>query len=87
MRCFDFLAHAVRAKEIFSILARNGFADLLQQAGAPTRARYAAGTRKWNSVPLPGMLEQAMLPPCATTISRAMASPIPAPGFVCPCTR
>lgn len=36
MRPFDFLAHAVRAKEIFSILARNGFADLLQQAGAPT---------------------------------------------------
>jgi ubiquinone biosynthesis protein len=33
---FDFLAHAVRAKEIFSILARNGFADLLQQAGAPS---------------------------------------------------
>jgi ubiquinone biosynthesis protein len=32
---FDFLAHAVRAKEIFSILARNGFADMLHQAGAP----------------------------------------------------
>jgi ubiquinone biosynthesis protein len=26
----------VRAKEIFGVLARNGFADLLQQAGAPT---------------------------------------------------
>jgi len=25
---FDLLAHAVRAKEIFSIVARNGFADL-----------------------------------------------------------
>lgn len=35
MRPFDFLAHAVRAEEIFAILARNGFADLLQQAGAP----------------------------------------------------
>lgn len=35
MKRFDFLAHAVRAKEIFSILARNGFADLLHQAGAP----------------------------------------------------
>jgi ubiquinone biosynthesis protein len=33
---FDFLAHGVRAAEIFSILARNGFADLLDQAGAPT---------------------------------------------------
>jgi ubiquinone biosynthesis protein len=32
---FDFLAHAVRAKEIFTILARNGFADMLHQAGAP----------------------------------------------------
>jgi ubiquinone biosynthesis protein len=32
---FDFLAHGVRATEIFSILARNGFADLLHQAGAP----------------------------------------------------
>ena len=35
MKRFDFLAHGVRAAEIFSILARNGFADLLQQAGAP----------------------------------------------------
>jgi ubiquinone biosynthesis protein len=33
---FDFLAHGVRAAEIFGILARNGFADLLDQAGAPT---------------------------------------------------
>ena len=35
MKRFDFLAHGVRAAEIFSILARNGFADLLHQAGAP----------------------------------------------------
>ncbi|HXQ82273.1 MAG TPA: AarF/UbiB family protein [Opitutaceae bacterium] len=35
MKPFDLLAHAVRAKEIFSIVARNGFADLLHQAGAP----------------------------------------------------
>jgi ubiquinone biosynthesis protein len=35
VRPFDFLAHAARAKEIFSILARNGFAGLVQQAGAP----------------------------------------------------
>jgi ubiquinone biosynthesis protein len=32
---YDFLAHGVRATEIFTILARNGFADLLDQAGAP----------------------------------------------------
>lgn len=36
MKRFDFLAHAVRAKEIFSIIARNGFEDLLHQAGAPS---------------------------------------------------
>lgn len=35
MKPFDFLAHAARATEIFTILARNGFADQLQQAGAP----------------------------------------------------
>lgn len=38
MRPFDFLAHAVRAEEIFSILARNGFADQLQQARAPGKS-------------------------------------------------
>jgi ubiquinone biosynthesis protein len=38
VRPFDFLAHAVRAEEIFSILARNGFADQLQQARAPGRS-------------------------------------------------
>ncbi len=38
MKRFDFLAHAGRAGEIFSIIARNGFADLLQQAGAPAGA-------------------------------------------------
>jgi len=32
---FDFLAHAVRGKEIFSVLARYGFADLLDQAEPP----------------------------------------------------
>jgi ubiquinone biosynthesis protein len=32
---FDFLAHAGRAREIFTIIARYGFEDLLQQAGAP----------------------------------------------------
>jgi ubiquinone biosynthesis protein len=38
VRPFDFLAHAVRAEEIFSILARNGFADQLQQARAPGKS-------------------------------------------------
>jgi ubiquinone biosynthesis protein len=32
---FDFLAHAGRAREIFKVIARYGFEDLLQQAGAP----------------------------------------------------
>jgi ubiquinone biosynthesis protein len=35
VRPFDFLAHAVRGKEIFTILARYGFADLLDHADAP----------------------------------------------------
>ncbi len=35
MKPFDFLAHAVRGKEIFTILARYGFADLLDHADAP----------------------------------------------------
>ena len=36
MSPFDLLAHTVRAKEIFAIPVRDGFADLLQQAGAPS---------------------------------------------------
>jgi ubiquinone biosynthesis protein len=32
---FDFLAHAVRGKEIFTILARYGFADLLDKTETP----------------------------------------------------
>jgi len=36
VRPFDFLAHAARAREIFSVLARNGFVELIQQAGAPS---------------------------------------------------
>jgi ubiquinone biosynthesis protein len=35
VRKLDLLAHAGRAREIFTILARNGFEDQLQQAGAP----------------------------------------------------
>jgi ubiquinone biosynthesis protein len=33
---FDLLKHAVRAKEIFSVLARHGFADLLDQIEVPS---------------------------------------------------
>lgn len=35
MKHVDFLAHAGRAREIFTVIARYGFEDLLQQAGAP----------------------------------------------------
>ena len=35
MKPFEFLAHAKRGKEIFSILARYGFANLLDQTDAP----------------------------------------------------
>lgn len=36
MKGFDLLKHAVRAKEIFSVLARHGFADLLDQIEVPS---------------------------------------------------
>ena len=35
MRAFNVLNHAVRAKEIFAVLARHGFADLLSQIDLP----------------------------------------------------
>ncbi|HEY0945886.1 MAG TPA: AarF/UbiB family protein [Opitutaceae bacterium] len=35
MKPFDLLSHAVRAKEIFTVLARHGFADLLEQIDLP----------------------------------------------------
>ncbi len=35
MNGFDLLKHAVRAKEIFGVLARHGFADLLDQIDVP----------------------------------------------------
>ncbi len=36
MKPFDLLSNAVRAKEIFTVLARHGFADLLNQIELPT---------------------------------------------------
>lgn len=40
---FEFLANAVRAKEIATVLARNGFADLLQKLDLPPRLLTAFG--------------------------------------------
>ena len=40
---FEFLANAVRAKEIATVLARNGFADLLQKLDLPPRLLGAFG--------------------------------------------
>ena len=37
MKTLDFLTNAVRAKEIVSVLVRNGFGDLLDQLGIPQR--------------------------------------------------
>lgn len=44
MKPFDFIANAVRAKEIATVLARHGFADLLDQLDLPAgiRQRLAA---------------------------------------------
>ena len=39
MRPFDLIAHAVRAKEILGIIARHGFADLLDQIDLPIGVR------------------------------------------------
>lgn len=36
MKPFDFITNAVRAKEIFTVLARHGFADLLNQIELPS---------------------------------------------------
>ena len=43
---FEFLANAVRAKEIVTVLARNGFADLLQKLDLPPRLLGAFGKEK-----------------------------------------
>ncbi len=51
MRPFDFLAHAVRAEEIFSILARNGFADQLQQARVPGKSWRVMLPKPAHSMP------------------------------------
>ncbi len=39
MSAFDLFSHAVRAKEIFSVLARHGFSDLLDQFDLPVGIR------------------------------------------------
>ena len=39
MKPFNFVGHAVRAKEIASVLARHGFADLLDQFDVPAGLR------------------------------------------------
>jgi hypothetical protein len=52
---------------------RRGFSRLAPGSGTPFRP--------------PGVLEQAIVPPWATTISRAIARPMPAPGFSWPGTR
>lgn len=44
LRAFEFLANAVRAKEIVAVLARNGFADLLQKLDLPPRLLKAFGS-------------------------------------------
>lgn len=43
LKPFEFLANAVRAKEIATVLARNGFADLLQRLELPPRLLTAFG--------------------------------------------
>lgn len=44
LKPFDFLANAVRAKEIVTVLARNGFADLLHKLDLPQAILKAFGT-------------------------------------------
>lgn len=43
LKPFEFLANAVRAKEIVTVLARNGFADLLQKLDLPPRLLSVMG--------------------------------------------
>jgi len=50
---FDFLAHAKRGKEIFSILAKNGFADFLNQADAPPNIWQKLLPQGSHSLPAP----------------------------------
>ena len=45
--------------------------------GVWTQAR---GSRKQNSAPSPGALSTVRVPPCASTMARAIGSPIPVPG-------
>ncbi|MDQ8201727.1 AarF/UbiB family protein [Pelagicoccus sp. SDUM812003] len=45
LKPFEFLSNAVRAKEIVTVLARNGFADLLQKLDLPPRLMKAFGSQ------------------------------------------
>ena len=58
MKPFDLLGNAVRAKEIFTVFARHGFADFINQldlpAPVPKRFRSEKGPRrsKWERIRL-----------------------------------
>lgn len=58
MKPFDLLGNAVRVKEIFSVFAKHGFADLVNQldlpAGIPRRFRSEPGPRRsrWERIRL-----------------------------------
>lgn len=58
MKAFDLLGNAVRAKEIFTVLARHGFADLLNQLDLPAglRRRFVSDSTirrsKWERIRL-----------------------------------
>ena len=42
-------------------------------------AQLARGRLMTNSDPFPGSLDAVMVPPCASTMARVMASPMPDP--------
>ena len=52
MSAFDLFSHAVRAKEIFSVLARHGFSDLLDQFDLPVgiRERFTSSPQTERNV-------------------------------------
>ena len=52
MKAFDLFSHAVRAKEIFSVLARHGFSDLLDQLDLPVgiRERFTSSPQAERNV-------------------------------------
>jgi hypothetical protein len=60
---------------------------------APTETQLAifwiavTGMSKVKTEPLPGWLVTVISPPCASTMERLIASPIPVPGAPPPCCR